>query len=338
VEDAMMRKWIVGPLLAALLMTAACGPKADTGATDNKPTDTKTASNDAGKGDKPLVVFAQANSQDPWRQVFDRDTKDAAAKHSSEFDFEMQEAGGDSVKQIGQVETFLVKKPKVLLISANDESVQAAVEKATDAGVSVILLDRSVPGDKWTAYVGGDNVEIGRQAAELMATKMNQKGTILMIQGIAAAAPTHDRAGGFMEVMKKYPGITVIQGDDCGYERQKAQNYMERFLQSNKPFDAVYAHNDEMAIGAVMAMEAAKTPKKVVVGIDGCQKEVVEMIKAGRMDATFKYPQPGPPAIEMAAEIIKGNMPKDKKMILPTEMVTKENADAYLAANPNLAQ
>lgn len=330
----MMRKWMLGLVAILAIGVVGCGPKEDTATADNK----STPPTEGAKTEKPLVLFAQANSQDPWRQVFDRDTKDAAAKHSADFDFEMQEAGGDSVKQMGQIETFIVKKPKVLLVSANDESVQPAVEKAFDAGIAVILLDRSVPGDKWTAYVGGDNVEIGRQAGEFMAKKMGQKGTILMIQGIAAAAPTRDRAGGFLEVMKKYPGITVISGDDCGYERQKAQTYMERFLQSKKPFDAVYAHNDEMAIGAVMAMEASQTPKKTVVGIDACQVEVVDMIKAGRMDATFKYPQPGPPAIEMAAEILKGNMPKEKRTILPTEIVTIENADDYLKANPNLAK
>lgn len=113
---------------------------------------------------------------------------------------------------------------------------------------------------------------------------------------------------------------------------------MERFLQSGRAFDAVYAHNDEMAIGALMAMEAARTPKKVIVGIDACQKEVVDLIKQGKIDATFKYPQPGPPAIEIAAEIVKGNAPKEKRMILPTEIVTIDNADDYLAANPNLAQ
>lgn len=318
-------------LLLAIALLGGCGPKDEAKATGGEAGTPEKAA-------KPLVVFAQANSQDPWRQVFDRDTKDAAAKHEGEFDFEMQEAGGDSVRQIGQIETFIVKKPKVLLVSANDESVQSAVEKATDAGIAVILLDRSVPGDKWAAYVGGDNTEIGRQAAAYMAEKMGGKGTILMIRGIASAAPTRERAGGFLEEMKKQPGITIIEGDDCGYERQKAQTYMERFLQSGRAFDAIYAHNDEMAIGALMAMEAARTPKKLIVGIDACQKEVVDLIKQGKIAATFKYPQPGPPAIELAAGIIKGNPPKEKRLILPTEIVTIENADDYLAANPNLAQ
>jgi ribose transport system substrate-binding protein len=113
---------------------------------------------------------------------------------------------------------------------------------------------------------------------------------------------------------------------------------MENFLQRNQPFDAVYAHNDEMAIGAYKAMQSAKTPKKLLVGIDGCQKEVVDMIKDGKIDATFSYPDPGPKGIEIAANAVHGQKPKSKKIVLQTEKVTKENAAAYLAAHPGLAK
>lgn len=289
-------------------------------------------------GEKPLVAFAQANSQDPWRQVFDAETKDAAAKHTSEFSFELQDAQDDPSKQIGLIETFLVKKPKVLLVSPVTEAVQSAVEKATDAGVPVILLDRSVPGDKWAAYVGGDNVQIGREAGKFVAEKLGGKGVVLMIQGTVGAAPTRDRANGFLEAVKEHPGITVITGDDCGYQRVRARSFMENFLTSGKAFDAVYAHNDEMAIGAFLAMEAAKAPKKLIVGIDACQREVIQMIADGKLDATFTYPQPGPAAIEIAAKIIKGEMPTEKQVLLPTEKITQENAAAFLDAHPNLAK
>jgi len=217
----------------------------------------------SGSGDSslPLVAFAQANSQDPWRQVFDRDTKAAADKDSTDFRFEEQEAEDDPGKQITAIENLMVKKPQVLLVSPVSEATQKAVEKAHDDGAFVILLDRSVPGDKWDVYVGGDNHAIGVKAGEFMGKALNGKGIVLMIRGIADAAPTKDRGNGFLEAIKKFPGITVITGDDCGYQRQKARTYMENFLQSKKPFDAVCAHNDEMAIGALLAMKDAKTPK-----------------------------------------------------------------------------
>jgi ribose transport system substrate-binding protein len=293
-----------------------------------------TASNN---GSQPLVAFSQANSQDPWRQVFDKDIKAQAEKYSSDMQFEEQEAEDDVNKQVSDIDTLMVKKPKVLLVSPVTEAVQSAVEKAHDDGAFVILLDRSVPGDKWDVYVGGDNMQIGRQAGDEMGKLLNGKGTVLMIRGTADAKPTKDRGDGFMESIKKFPGINVIVGDDCGYQRGKARTYMENFLQQKKPFDAVYAHNDEMAIGAYLAMEDAKTPPKVIIGIDGCQKEMVDYIKQGKIAATFSYPQPGPKGIDIADDYLKGKKPADKKVLLPTEMVTKDNADAYEKEHPNLA-
>jgi len=329
-------------LLAALLLVGCSGGNSssgDTGRTTGGTTGAKTSNQTAG-GDKPFVAFAQANSQDPWRKVFDAETKAEADKHASDFQFEEQEAGGSSSKQNDIIDTFLVRKPKVLLVSANDTSVQNAIEKAYDAGTSVILLDRGIDSDKFTTLIGGDNKDIGRQAGEYVAKRLNGKGTVLMIQGLAQATPTHERKDGFMEVMRKNPGIKVIEGDDCAYQRQKARSFMESFLQRGIKVDCVYAHNDEMAIGARLAWDAANPsgPAPIFVGIDGCQQEVVDMIKAGKLDATFKYPTPGAKGIEVAAEILKGTMPKDKKIVLPTVMVTKDTADQYVKDNPNLAK
>ncbi len=307
------------------------------------------ASQGAGGGQKsaggsdslPLVVFSQANSADPWRQQFDAETKAAADKDQSQFRFEEQAAEDDANKQIDQINTLLLESPKALLVSPAEESVAPAIEKAYDQGVPVILLDRGIPGDKYTVHIGGDNVDIARQAAEYIVKRLNGHGIVLMIQGKAGADATNDRRDGAMGVFNENPGITVIQGDYCKYQRQAAQDYMESFLQSGKPFDAVYAHNDEMAIGAYQAYDHAGTKpakKPIFVGVDGCQQEVVQMIKDGKLDATFRYPDPGPKGIEVAAEIIKGNMPKDKKIVLPTEIVTKDNADKYLADHPGLAK
>lgn len=321
-------------LLAALFVVGCSGGDTAAGTT----TTTGTA---APSGDKPLIVFSQANSQDPWRKVFDADTKAEADKHADHFSFEMQDAGGDASKQNNIIDTFVIKNPKVLLVSPTETSVASSIEKAYDAGVKVILLDRAIEGDKWNCWIGGDNVEIGREAGKFVAEKLGGKGTVLMIQGIAQATPTKDRASGFMEVIKGYPNITVIQGNDCGYNRDKANSYMQTVLQKDQVIDCVYAHNDEMAIGARLAWDAAmpKTAKApMFVGIDACQQEVVDMIKDGKLDATFKYPTPGARGIQIAAEMLKGTDPTEKKITLPTVRVTKETADQYMKDNPNLAK
>ncbi len=323
------------PLLALLFIAGCSGGGDNNSSTSSAPAggNTPTASKDL-----PAVVFSQANSQDPWRKVFDATTKAEAEKHASEFTFEEQDASGDSKKQNDIIDTFMVKKPKVLLVSPNDTAVTKSVEKAFDAGTSVILLDRAIEGEKYTCYIGGDNKEIGRQAGQFVADKLGGKGTVLMIQGIAEATPTHDRRDGFKEVIAKFPGIKIIEGDDCGYQRQKARSYMETFLQKGQAIDCVYAHNDEMAIGARLAWDAnPKGKAPLFVGIDACQKEVVNMIKDGKLDATFQYPTPGAKGVEIAADILKGNKPKDKKIILPTVKVDKASADQYLKDNPNLS-
>lgn len=292
----------------------------------------------ASAGEKPIVFFSQANSADPWRQVFDAETKAAAETHGADFTFEMATAGDDPNKQIDQIETAMVKKPKVLLVSPATEAVKDTIAKAHAAGTSVVLLDRAVPGEDWDVYVGGDNFQIGRAAGDYVAKRLNGKGVVLMIKGIADATATKERGSGFMDVMSKNPGIKVIEGDDCGYQRQKAQTYMENFLQRNEAFDAVFAHNDEMAIGAYQAMQSAHTPKKVVVGIDCCQMEVINMIKDGKLDATFSYPDPGPKGVEIALDFLRGNKPAARKVVLQTAMVTKENAAEYASQHPNLAK
>jgi len=325
--------------LAAVL--AACNSD-KTGTTDNTGVAPKTVDNSApaaSSGDKPLVILAQANSADPWRQVFDAETKDAAAKQANLFTFSEVSGGTDDVsRQITDIENAIVKKPKVLLVSPVTTAAEKAIAEAHDKGIVVILLDRSVPGDKFDCWVGGDNHAIGKLAGDFMGKKLAGKGTVLMIQGIADAPPTKDRAAGFYEAMNSYPGIKVIKGDNCDYRRDKALTFMENFLQRHQAFDAVYAHNDEMAIGAYLAMKNANTPKKVIVGIDGCQAEVVNMIKEGKIDATFSYPDPGPKGIAIAADAINGKLPTSKKYLLASESITKETADAYAIRHPNLAK
>lgn len=289
-------------------------------------------------GSKPLVVFSQANSQDPWRQVFDAEMKAAAAEHSAEFDFEMAEAQDKADTQISQVEAFLLKKPAALLISPATVALREVCAKAYDAGVPVVLLDRAVEGDKYTTFIAGDNVEIGHRAAQFIVDKLGGRGTVLEIYGLAGSTATDDRHKGAQEVWDANPNIRVIRGDHCDYQRNKAQSYMQTFLQRGDAFDAVLAHNDEMAIGAWQAMNAQDVSGKVIVGIDCCQQEVVDMIKAGKLTASFTYPHPARKGIEVVAEWLKGNKNVDKKILLPTEQVDASNADQFLQAHPNLAK
>jgi len=326
----------------AAFALAGCGSGDSGGGTTSTTAGTdSTTSASKPSGDLPLVAFAQANSADPWRQQFDAEVKAEAAKFKNEFTFEEQAAEDDDQKMMNIIQTFQVKQPKVLLISPTTIAVQSAVDKVFDAGIPVVDMDRGLPGDKWTVYIGGDNMEMGREAGKYIAQRLNGKGTVLMIQGLTGVTATDDRRNGALETLKGFPGIKVILGDDCKFKRENAQNYMQSFLQKGQPVDVVYAHNDEMMIGAYQAYAAAPNKPKVkpiFVGMDGCQKEVIDMIKDGKLDATFRYPDPGPTGVDVAEKLLKGEKPKDRKIILPTVLVTKDNADKYLSDNPNLAR
>ena len=293
----------------------------------------------SGDSDLPLVVFSQANSQDPWRQVFDSEISAAAGRHADEFRFTMQGAQDKPDLQISQVEAFLLQNPKVLIISPATEALESVCSKAYREGIHVILLDRGVPGDEYTTLIGGDNVEIGRKAAEYIADKLDGKGAVLMIKGKAGATATNEREGGAMEVWRQqYPNIKVIEGDHCDYQRNAARNYMATFLQRGDEFDVVYAHNDEMAIGAWMALNERGITDKLIVGVDACQKEAIQMIIDGKLTATLVYPVPAQRGIEIASDLINGAIFIHKKIILKTMVVDATNAEQYLQDNPSLVE
>ncbi|MFN8139216.1 MAG: substrate-binding domain-containing protein [Fimbriimonadales bacterium] len=321
-----MRKQAAAAILASILAVGCSGG---------------TDSNSTAKplGERDLIVFSQANSQDPWRQVFDAEMKSAAAAAGDKIQFEMAEAHDDPQTQISQVEAFLLKNPKALLISPASESLTAICAKAFDKGIPVIVLDRGVEGEKYTTRIAGDNLKIGNSAAEYIGQKLGGKGTVLIIQGIQSTTATEDRQNGALDVFKaKYPGIKLIGNEHCDYQRVKAHDWMANYLQTNPQFDAVYAHNDEMAIGAAMAMKEKGITGKIVVGVDACQMEVIEKIKSGDLTATFLYPHPAKRAIEVAMEILAGKKDIEKMITLETMTIDASNADQFLKDHPNLAK
>jgi ribose transport system substrate-binding protein len=334
-----MRAAVGALAMASLVLISGCINDKNANSGGSAPTPAPSAGGGAtappAGGKKFVVGFAQANSKDPWRQVQNASLKEAV-KQFPEIDLKEQDAANDNQTQIGQVETFLTQKVDLLLISPNESApLTDAVGKVYDAKIPVVLMDRAIESDKYTTFLGGDNKDIGKQAGEYIVQKSGGKGSIVEIYGKSAATPTRDRHDGFAGAIAGSPGLKVVDHQDCGYERNAARTYMENVLQKHTPFTIIYAHNDEMALGAIAALKAAgKDPKQyIIVGIDGVQEEAINAIKAGEMSATFKYPWLGPEAIQTAHDILAGKQ-VPKKQTLPTERVTVENADAYLAKLP----
>ena len=306
-----------------------------TGCLQEKKDASTTTGDRAAGGKKYKVGFAQANSQDPWRQVQNASIRGAAAKYP-DIEVTIQDAAQDSSKQISQIDNFLTNKMDLLLVSANEAApLTPKVGEVFDKGVPVILMERGINSDKYTTLIGGDNVEIGRMAGQYLVDQWEDKRNYVEIKGVADATPTKDRSAGFHEVVDKSPNLKLAEAYVCNYKRDEAIKYVENLIQKKTPFDAIYAHNDEMALGAMIALKnAGVDPKsKIIIGIDGVQEEAIKAILAGEMSATFKYPWLGDEAMQAAHDILTGKT-VDKKITPPTEMVTKENAQAYLDKLP----
>ncbi len=286
-------------------------------------------------GGKHFVIgFAQANSKDPYRQVQNAALKEAV-KSFPDCELVIQDAADNSETQIGQVETFITQKINLLLISPNEAAPLTPVVEKANGVMPVVLMERGINSEKYTAWLGGDNKEIGKTAGEFLIKTSGGTGKIVEIMGKAGATPTNDRHQGFTDAIAKVSGLKVVDSYNCNYQREPAQTYMENVLQKHTDFNIIYAHNDEMALGAVKALKAAgKDPKKyIIIGIDGVQEEVVKAIQAGDMTATFKYNWLGKEALDTAHKLLTGEK-VEKKITLPTELVTKDNAADYLAHLP----
>lgn len=281
-----------------------------------------------GTKENPWVIgMSQCTIQEPWRVQMNKDLEDAAKKYP-EIKLIVKDANDDAGVQQNQIREFIQQGVNLIIVSPKESTpLTAPVAEAYDKGIPVIVLDRRVNGDKYTIFIGGDNVQIGREAGKFMAKLLGGKGSIVELQGNVNSSPAQDRHNGFMEGIKG-SGIKVIFCADCDWKRDKAQNEMNSALAANPKIDAVYAHNDPGAMGAYTAAKnEGKGREKTIkfIGIDALPSEGRQWVGAGQLTATFEYPTGGQQAIDTALKILKGEK-VDKEMILQTKTYTKENA------------
>ncbi|RWH67349.1 substrate-binding domain-containing protein [Mesorhizobium sp.] len=276
--------------------------------------------------DKIKIGFSQGTMNHPWRVAMVEGNKKYAAEHYPDVDLIITDGNNDASKQVADVENLIAQGIKVLMISPlTEQALTPVVKEAMDAGIKVVTLDRKV-NTPVTVHVGGENLPLGVGAGEFLAKKLNGKGNIIELQGTAGASATIDRNKGFAEAIAKFPDMKVVASQNCDYTRDKAVKFMEDMVQRFGPgqIQAVYAHNDEMALGAIQVLEAAGRLNEVaVVGIDG-QETAFEAVKQGKLAATFVYPFVAPEGIETAYKVAKGEQ-VPPTITLPTVSVTADN-------------
>ncbi len=254
-----------------------------------------------------------------------RDGAQAAAKRLK-VNLVVLDAQNDSAREASQIEDLIQKKVSVIAINPTDsDAIAPTIRKIEAAKIPVITVDRGANGVTVAAHIASDNVAGGKMAAQYVAKRLNGKGNVVMLEGIAGTSAARDRGKGFRDGLKAFPGIKLVAVQTADFDRAKGLSVMENILQSQKKIDAVFAQNDEMALGAIQAIEAAKRQKEMfVVGFDAIG-DALAAVKAGTMAATIAQ-QPkemGRLAVEAAVKITrKQSVPKFTPV--PLKLVTKQ--------------
>lgn len=223
------------------------------------------------------------------------------------LDLVIVDSQNDPAKELANVEDVLDQNVKVLLLNPVDsDAARASVRAAVVGKVPVITLDRSVTGAKVSCHIASDNVGGGKDAGEQIVMKLGGHGNVAELEGQPGTDAARDRSNGFHEAIAGSPGIKLVASQPANFDRTQGLNVMENILQAHPDIDAVFAANDEMALGAAKAIQAAGR-KIVVVGFDGT-KDGIAAVRNGSMYATIAQ-QPeliGSLGVEEADKLING--------------------------------
>lgn len=288
----------------------------------------------AEKKDKYVIGMSQCNLGEPWRVAMNDQIAMAAEKHP-EFEVIFADAAQDNSKQIADIENFVQMGVDLIITSPNEATpLTNAVSAAYDAGIPVILLDRKIDGDKYTQFIGADNVDMGRIAGEYIAdTLLPDGGKVCEIKGLEGTSGGIDRDNGFREGIKKNDKIEIVAVNNADWLREKAITVAEEMLQTNDEIDLFLALNDPMAEGAyIAAKNAGREGDILFVGFDGLPTPDggIRSVMDGRLSMTQVYPTGGAEAIESAYQLLVEGKELDKTLTLTSEIVTPDNAEELL--------
>ena len=261
------------------------------------------------------------------------DAKNGVEKGASENNIKLSvvDAQNDPSKQITDVENLIAQKPDLIIIDPSDsDSIVSAIEACNDANIPVVTMDRKANGGKVVAHLGFNAIESGKIAGEYIAKMMNGKNAnIVEIQGIMGTNVAQDRSKGFNEAISKYSNLRKIATQSADFDRAKAMSVMENILQANKNIDAVYASNDEMALGALEAIKAAKRENEIIlIGCDAID-DALAAVRSGSLNATIAEPPffLGKNALITAVKYLNGEI-VEEEVILDSTLLTAENIDS----------
>lgn len=266
---------------------------------------------------KFVVGFSQIGAESAWRTANTESIQSEAAKRN--IDLRFSDAQQKQENQIKALRAFIAQKVDVIMFAPVVETGWGPVMKdIKGAGIPVIVSDRrpDVPEDLYVTFIGSDFIEEGRRAAQWLAKKTKGTANIAELQGTVGSAPQIDRKKGFAEELAKFPNMKIVKSQSGDFTRAGGKQVMEAFLKSpeGSQINALYAHNDDMALGAIQAIEeAGKKPGTdiVIVSIDGVRGAFEAMV-AGKLNCTVECnPLLGPALFDAVEKVIAGQqLPK----------------------------
>ncbi len=277
---------------------------------------------------KNLVVgFAQVGAESEWRTGNTESIREAAESLGVELKF--VDGQQEQENQIKAIRTFIAQQVDVIGVSPVVETGWESVfQEAKEAGIPIILVDRraDVPEDLFATHLGSDFVEEGRNAARVMVKLLGGKGNMVELTGTDGSAPAIDRYNGFREILKDYPDIKIIASRDGDFTRARGKEEMANLLaEHGAKIDGLYSHNDDMAIGAIKAIESygLKPGQDIkIVSIDAIRDAFKAMIE-GKLNATVECNALlGPKFFELALKVANGEevpkwIPSEEFYLLP---------------------
>lgn len=285
---------------------------------------------------KTYKIAVSQCSQDIWREKLNDELKTGTYFYRN-VELSFASADDSDEKQIEQINRFVDDGIDLLIVAPNQvATVTSAIDKAFDKGIPVIVFDRKTNSEKYTAFIGADNYEMGRQMGEYIASQLQGKGRVLEIKGLKGSSPAIDRHNGFIEAISQYPDITLVASLQGDWNEDSAISAIKNYKGDLSNIDFVFGQNDRMAVGAskVLAQPGTK-----FCGIDGLPGEGngIMSVRDSVLDASYIYPTHGDEVLQLAMNILEGkSYLKDNKLI--ASLVTKDNANVLLLQNEELVR
>lgn len=317
-----MKKLLSLVLVLCIVMLTGCGGTQNEETTQTPQEDTRTYK----------VTLVLKNLVNPMWLAVKEGAEDAAQKYGVELTVLAPLKADNNEEQIRQVEDAITKQADaIVLIPSDSQGIIPAVEKANQAGIPVINVNTKVGGGQTETFVAVENYDAASKVAKAVAEKLGGEGKIIIIEGKAGAQSAIDLKQGAVDTFETYENIEIVASQTANWNRAEAMQVTQNLLQAHPDVNAIFASNDEMAMGAVEAVDqAGLTGKIIIAGLDA-NRDALEAIKEGKMTLTCDKRgfEQGYVGVETAVKVLN-NEPIDDRIVIDTTIVDESNVDEFL--------